>query len=1116
MKLRLAIGSLSSCLILFACASVDNVAQRLSVQPEISPEARQLFRKADALHRQGKFIESARTGELALEATHGTLPLITTDTVLLEIGGLYEKGGAPTDAIRVLTILLKHSPSSPQERRLHAGASHDLAMLLYKNDQKEKAGKHLLVAYKLAKQIGDQSLLFKVLNLRSLIEIDQDQHAAAIRTLNESLDVLPRVENPGREARLLILIQLGWQYKKVKQYDKAKAVASQYLKEAEALGELEDQAKALEFRGFLEHDQGHPLEAVDAFFAAARKASEIPDLNKAIRNFATGLDLLWELKDYDRMKRALLVELHRIDQVFKDSLYKAYLLSELGQLYYTKLGLYDLATFYLIEAYELDRNAGRHSDAAHTLIHLGKLMKFLQDPNKAFLAFSDAKEHAMKGKDANLLAVAHKYLGTLYANAGWYSDAFQEYEEARIIYHSLGRTDLVLSVDFLKAHLYEKVGDREKVREQLLRLEQSVNRDPSTPKEWLNWLGLSGFYSYLGDKSKAKAHASRAVKLARDANDADGQIQSLSWLGLLMADDFAAFDESISLYQQAISIAKEEGAAQVLSGLQGGLGLVFLSQGRLKDAIKAFEMSIVRIESALERIHYSDTRVSFAQRSLSPYDGLIRALYLMYRQDKDPRLAGKALLIHERSRAREFARMLTTNRIEEIGNMLPENLRKLEDRLAWEIKRLKNETHSYEQDEGLLKEKLARLKTMQARYDKLISEIQANYPQYAITRLRDLGKVTNLPIRSGEAILVYRFAPGISRVDPSGIFVWVLTPSPKGAEIQAFARINANLPLPIGKAIGSFMGTEPGDVSQESLKLLSEVLLKPVSSKLTNVSRLTIVRDGDMGRLPFEMLPSPDDSGLMVLDRWAVGYYPSLLTMAVNRSTIHSGKDRVARALLVGDVEYGRTPESREDHVQRIKRVHLRSGKSLETLPFSAVEIEKIGKLFKFRQVATTILRQDEASERQIKKLDLEEFQYLHFAVHGLQANEILGVKEPSLALAISENGDDAFLTASEVMGLKLNAEMVVLSACDTALGKYHQGEGFSNLARAFMSAGAEGVIVSQWAVADQSTAELMVELYENLARGQPIEEALRAAKITLRKRYPSPYYWAPFILIGG
>ena len=129
-----------------ACSSTSTVSKTLSSQPDISPEARKLFKEADVLYKEGKFLESARTGELALEATHGTLPLITTDTVLLEIGGLYEKGGAPTDAIRVLTILLKHSPSSPQERRLHAGASHDLAMLLYKNDQKEEAGKHLLVA----------------------------------------------------------------------------------------------------------------------------------------------------------------------------------------------------------------------------------------------------------------------------------------------------------------------------------------------------------------------------------------------------------------------------------------------------------------------------------------------------------------------------------------------------------------------------------------------------------------------------------------------------------------------------------------------------------------------------------------------------------------------------------------------------------------------------------------------------------------------------------------------------------------------------------------------------------------------------------------------------------
>jgi len=264
------------------------------------------------------------------------------------------------------------------------------------------------------------------------------------------------------------------------------------------------------------------------------------------------------------------------------------------------------------------------------------------------------------------------------------------------------------------------------------------------------------------------------------------------------------------------------------------------------------------------------------------------------------------------------------------------------------------------------------------------------------------------------------------------------------------------------------------------------------------------------------MLPIPDESQLIVLDRWTVGYYPSLLTMLANRSTTHLGKDRVPRALLVGDVGYGQTPESEADIAKSVKRLQLRSRKVLGALPFSAVEIQEVGKLFEFRHVPTTILRRNEASESQIRNLALEEFEYLHFAVHGLQANEIFGVREPSLALSVSDNGEDGFLTASEVMGLRLNAKLVVLSACDTALGKYHLGEGFSNLARAFMSAGAESIIVSQWAVEDQSTAEFMVHLYRNLVRGASVPEALKAAKITLRKQYPSPYYWAPFVLVGG
>jgi CHAT domain-containing protein len=1101
----------------FACSSTSTITQPISSQPDISPEARTLFKKADALYKEGKFLESARTGERALEASHNALPVNTADTLLLETARLYKRGGASTDAIRVLKFLLQHPPSSPQEHRLHAEASYSLGGFLYENGQIDEASRHLAAAYDTAKKFDDPFVLYHALTGIYLIESHRGHHEAAIRALNEKLVVLPRVKDLGPDQRLLVLEGLGYAHKDLKQYAEAEAIASQYLKEAEALGDLVNQEKALYFQGHLKYAQGELSEAADAYFAAARKASEIPDMKKAMDSFKIGFDLVEALKEYDRMKGALLVALNRYDEVGEDPLDKAFLLSKLGQVF-VELGRYDLGNARLFDAYVLYRDAGSHREAGYTANHLGKLMRFLRDFPKAYGYFSIMKEHATKAEDLELLVIAHKNLGALYERFGLYSDALQEFKEAREIYNLVGETDLILTAESAIINLYYEIGDIERFREEVDRLERRLNRDSSISNNnaWLYWLQLSMFYSVLGDTSKEKEFASRAVSVAREANDVEGKIQTLTNLALHMEKNYAAYDESISLLQEAISIAKEHRAAEYYSWLHTSLGITFLAQGRLEDAVKAFNIGIANTESTLDEIVVSETRVSFIAKSLAfggPYDGLIRALYAMFKRDKDPRVAEKALLVHEKSRAREFARMLTRSRIEKIRNTVPENLRKQEERLGAEIERLQAEVHNpdyaYEKVEKVLNNKLAQLKSQQTRYDKLMSEIQKQYPQYTITKLRDLGNVTRLPIRSGEAILIYRLAS-------NGIFVWVLTHSPKGAEIQSFSKINANIPSPIAKILASSMRNEPGGLSKESLRHLSDAFLKPVSSNLTSASQLTIVRDGDLGRLPFEMLPSPDNSQLMVLDRWTVSYYPSLLTMVVNRSTLHPRKDRAGSALLVGDVEYKQAFKSQEGPTQGVTRGQLRSVKSLAALPFSAVEIERVGKLFKLRQVPTTTLRRNKASEKQIKQLDLEGFDYLHFAVHGVQANEIVGLNEPSLALSVNENGEDGFLTASEVMGLKLNAKLVVLSACDTALGNYHLGEGFSNLARAFMSAGAESVIVSQWAVEDQSTAEIMVELYRNLAKGLPAPEALKAAKNTLRERHPSPYYWAPFVLVGG
>jgi len=129
----------------------------------------------------------------------------------------------------------------------------------------------------------------------------------------------------------------------------------------------------------------------------------------------------------------------------------------------------------------------------------------------------------------------------------------------------------------------------------------------------------------------------------------------------------------------------------------------------------------------------------------------------------------------------------------------------------------------------------------------------------------------------------------------------------------------------------------------------------------------------------------------------------------------------------------------------------------------------------------------------------------------------VQGINEPFILLGQVENqgDDDGFLTLSETLGIHLKADMVVLSACVTGLGREVEGEGVVNFARAFQQAGAESVVVSLWEVASQPAVEYMKIYYSHLKAGRNRAEALRLARNAIKAKYPDPFYWAVFILHG-
>jgi CHAT domain-containing protein len=197
----------------------------------------------------------------------------------------------------------------------------------------------------------------------------------------------------------------------------------------------------------------------------------------------------------------------------------------------------------------------------------------------------------------------------------------------------------------------------------------------------------------------------------------------------------------------------------------------------------------------------------------------------------------------------------------------------------------------------------------------------------------------------------------------------------------------------------------------------------------------------------------------------------------------------------------------------------IRALRELAPLPDTADELRAIGKVLGATPDAINL--REAASETKVKSAPLSEYRIIQFATHGLVGGELSGLAEPALVLTppkVPTEADDGLLTASEIAALKLNADWVVLSACNTAAGSGAEGaEALSGLARAFFYAGARALLVSHWAVYSTAATDLTTKTFAALAAAPQIgrAEAFRRAMLDLIAKGEPPGYWAPFVVVG-
>ena len=344
---------------------------------------------------------------------------------------------------------------------------------------------------------------------------------------------------------------------------------------------------------------------------------------------------------------------------------------------------------------------------------------------------------------------------------------------------------------------------------------------------------------------------------------------------------------------------------------------------------------------------------------------------------------------------------------------------------------------------------------------------------------------------------------------------------------------------------------EPPPFDAATAYRLYQQLLAPAEGALKNVKQLYVVTDGALESLPLGVLltgkPAADTlatpealrAAPWFARRYAISVLPSVSSLKALR--LFAANSRAPEPFIgIGDpllkdhppagqekrgaVAVARSPSIDIKNVFRGGVVNIARLRDLPSLPETAGELTAEAKLFKAGD--NSLLLREAATVTAVKKADLASRRVISFATHGLLAGDV-GIAEPGLVMTPPVPGqvtakDDGLLKASEIAQLKLNADLVILSACDTAASDGTPGaEGFSGLSKAFIYAGARSLLVSHWEVVSDSTVALMTDMTTHLeTEGVGRAEALRRAEVDLindpaQPRFAHPLYWAPFVLVG-
>ena len=741
-------------------------------------------------------------------------------------------------------------------------------------------------------------------------------------------------------------------------------------------------------------------------------------------------------------------------------------------------------------------------------------------------------EHPDTALSLNNLAVLYKALGA-------YDQALPQYRRAlKIREKVLGpdHSDTASSLNNL-AILYQAMGAYDKAlplyQRTLKIIEKSLG--PEHPHAVITVSNLGSLYLARKDYPAAEAYFRRARST-----------------GGLVELDLARGQsgKALKLLQEKPPTWRDLPTKQVQYYTQRGLALA--GEGRLGEAALDLRQAVEGVEDLRRRA--PGERAGFFQAGIyggyvRPFRGLVSVLGEMSLKQEalppalreyGPGAGEAAFYFAESTKGRALLEAMAQGARQQTRTEIPAELRQREESLLNQLAALSAQWEkALKGGEEALAEVQDKKARLTAELKTLVLELQQHYPAYAALHYPQPLPAADLPLKENEVLLEFALGDAES-------FVFVvrqggvkhLVKIPQGRE---------ELETKVKAFMEPLVNQEPDRFSLRQAQELYALLLAQALGGVQENDRVIIVPDGILGLLPFEALVLKQGTGLQdsvfVGDRYTLSYYQSAAIMALKRRLKEHRPGRPLFALgnpvfSAQDPRWAPGPSPGQSPATGVRGAQptafralaasqdwgktTRDGKTGEELVYPALpetedEVLAIARLFAVEPRPPDVLLDLKANEASLRQSPLQDYRYLHFATHADLPGRVQGIREPFLLLGQvgNEGQDNGFLTLSKVLGLKLNAEMVALSACLTGRGKVMEGEGVVNFSRAFQHAGAQSVLVSLWEVASLEAVEFMTRFYSHLKEGKPRSEALKLARRAIKAKYPQPFFWAVFILHG-